>query len=86
MKAVSIATARNTLTERLYEAEAGEPVQITRRGQPVAVLLSADEYQRLKSAAAAAADFAGWARQWRARQPAGFEGITAEELTRWSEA
>jgi prevent-host-death family protein len=83
MKAVSIATARNTLTERLYEAEAGEPVQITRRGQPVAVLLAADEYQRLKAAAGAASDFAGWARQWRARQAPGQEGIRPEELARW---
>ncbi|HET8882029.1 MAG TPA: type II toxin-antitoxin system Phd/YefM family antitoxin [Solimonas sp.] len=83
MKAVSIADARNRLTELLYVAEEGQPVQVTRRGQPVAVLLSEAEYLRLKNAAAAVVDFASWAKQWRDRLPAGMEGISAAELERW---
>ena len=83
MKAVSIADAKNRLTELLYEAEEGAPVQVTRRGQPVAVLLSEAEYLRLKSAAAGAADFAAWALGWREQLPAGLEGISAAELERW---
>lgn len=83
MKAVSIADAKNRLTELLYEAEEGQPVQVTRRGQPVAVLLSEAEYARLRAAAAAAVDFAAWARSWREQLPAGIEGISAAELERW---
>jgi prevent-host-death family protein len=85
MKAVSIADAKNHLTELLYEAEDGQPVQVTRRGQPVAVLVSEAEYARLLSAAAAAADFAAWAQDWRGQLPAGIEGINAAELERWQD-
>lgn len=84
MKSVSIADAKNRLTELLYNAEDGQPVQVTRRGQPVAVLLSEHEYLRLKSAAAAV-DFAAWVRNWREQLPAGVEGISAAELERWRE-
>ena len=84
MKSVSIAQARDSLTELLYEAEEGKPVQVTRRGKAVAVLLSEAEYERLKSSAATA-DFAGWAQAWRSRLPAGFEGVIASELDRWAE-
>jgi len=83
MKAVSIAEAKNRLTELLYEAEDGAPVQVTRRGQPVAVLVSETEYLRLKAAAAGAADFAAWSQTWRQQLPAGIEGVTPAELDRW---
>ena len=86
MKSVSIATARNTLTELIYQAEKGVPVKLTRRGQAVAVLMAEDEYERLKNAAAAASDFAGWAQVWRSKLATGFEGITADELLRWRES
>lgn len=85
MKSVSIADAKNRLTELLYETEGGQPVQVTRRGQPVAVLLSETDYLRLKSAAAGGLNFAAWAQQWRTQLPPGFEGITAGELERWRE-
>lgn len=83
MKSVSIAQARDSLTELLYEAEGGRPVQVTRRGKAVAVLLSEAEYERLRGSARP--DFAGWCQAWRARQGAGFEGVTAGELDRWAE-
>ena len=85
MKSVSIADAKNRLTELLYQAEEGQPVQVTRRGQPVAVLLSEAEYERLKSVASAAADFGAWAQAWREQLPPGFEGISPGELERWQE-
>jgi prevent-host-death family protein len=85
MKSVSIAEAKNRLTELLYQAEDGQPVQLTRRGHAVAVLLSDAEYLRLKSAAAGALDFAAWAQAWRLRLPPGIEGISASELERWRE-
>src|SRR3546814_18798497 len=85
MKSVSIADARNRLTELLHGTEDGQSVQVTRRGQPVAVLLSETEYLRLKSAAAGAVDFAAWVRRWREQLPAGIEGISAIELERSEE-
>ncbi len=47
MSEASIAEAKNQLTRLIHQAEGGEPVHITRRGKPVAVLLSADQYTRL---------------------------------------
>ena len=43
----SIAEARNDLSGIVRDAEAGRPVTLSRRGQPVAVLVSAQHYQRM---------------------------------------
>ncbi len=44
----SIATARNQFTSLIRQAERGmKPIHITRRGQHVAVILSANEHRRL---------------------------------------
>jgi prevent-host-death family protein len=43
----SIAEARNQLPSLVHDAERGVRVELTRRGKPVAVLLSVREYQRL---------------------------------------
>jgi prevent-host-death family protein len=63
MTEVSIAEARNRLTRLVQRAEAGETVRITRRGRPVAVLLSEREYGRLS---APRSDLAGFLAAWRA--------------------
>lgn len=47
MPQVSIADAKNHLPRLVQRVETGEAVHITRRGRPVAVLLSEDEYGRL---------------------------------------
>lgn len=47
MKRVSVAEAKNTLPALLHEAEDG-PVEIVRRGKPVAVILSRATYDRLR--------------------------------------
>jgi prevent-host-death family protein len=44
---VSIASARNNLPALVRAAEAGRPVEITRRGQPVAVLISRRDFERM---------------------------------------
>lgn len=62
MTQASIAEAKNNLPRLVQQAEAGEPVSITRRGQPVAVLLSAVAYQRLLSPRPVLGDFL---RDWR---------------------
>ena len=44
----SIAEARSRLPSIIDEAEAGIEVELTRRGQPVAVLVSRREFDRLR--------------------------------------
>jgi len=44
----TIAQARDGLTRLVRRAESRAPVILTRRGKPVAVLLSYDEFNRLK--------------------------------------
>jgi antitoxin Phd len=46
-KSASIAEARDRLASLVHEVEDGAPVELTRRGRPVAVLVSYHEYQRL---------------------------------------
>ena len=46
MKRVSVAEAKNGLPALLREAESG-PIEIVRRGKPVAVILARAEYDRL---------------------------------------
>lgn len=62
MSEVSIADAKNHLPRIVQEAERGEVVHITRRGKPVAVLLSDREYARLTEARRGFVDFAA---EWR---------------------
>jgi prevent-host-death family protein len=47
MKVISIAEAKNSLTKLIHQVEEGEPVHLTRRGSPVAVILSEAQYQQL---------------------------------------
>jgi prevent-host-death family protein len=46
----SIAEARDRLPAIVHDAEQGDPVQITRRGRPVAVLVSVADFERLTAA------------------------------------
>lgn len=43
----SIAEARNDLPQLIREAEAGEAIELTRRGESVAILLGLRQYERL---------------------------------------
>jgi prevent-host-death family protein len=47
-KQYSIAAARNNLPGLVHEVERGAAVELTRRGRPVAMLISIDEYRRLR--------------------------------------
>ena len=47
-KQFSIAEAKNRLPSIIHYIEKGPYVELTRRGKPVAVLLSIQEYERLK--------------------------------------
>lgn len=55
---VSIAEARNQLTAIIHQVEAGQPTTISRRGKPVAVVLSMVDYERLLNAKSSQQD--GW--------------------------
>jgi prevent-host-death family protein len=48
-KQYSIAEARRNLPTVVDQAEAGTEVELTRRGKAVAVMISVDEYARLKT-------------------------------------
>lgn len=48
-KRYSIADARSNLPRIVDQAEAGEAVELTRRGKPVAVLVSVHEFERLRA-------------------------------------
>jgi antitoxin Phd len=48
-KQYSVAQARDRLTGLIHEVEAGTQVELTRRGRPVAVLVSLPDYNRLTS-------------------------------------
>ena len=50
MHAWSVAKAKDGLTKLLREVEGGEPVEITRRGEPVAVVLSVEAYRAMQQA------------------------------------
>jgi prevent-host-death family protein len=46
-KHLTVAEARNQLARVMHETERSGPVEVTRRGQPVAVIVSIREYCRL---------------------------------------
>jgi len=50
-RSYSIAEARDDLARLVHEAEAGRAVRITRRGRPVAALVSARDLDRLRGQA-----------------------------------
>jgi prevent-host-death family protein len=65
MKEASIRDAKASLTSLLREVEKGRTVRLTRRGKPVAVILSERQYERLKTADQPARDFLSFLPGWR---------------------
>ena len=50
IKSYSIAEARANLPAIVDQAEVGNPIELTRRGKPVAVVVSREQYNKLTSA------------------------------------
>lgn len=48
MNKVSVADLRRTLPSLLRAVEQGHSIEVTRRGRPIAVVLSLEEYKRLQ--------------------------------------
>ncbi len=82
MAEVSVTQARYTLTRLIREVEAGEAVHITRRGKPVAVLVSRDDYDRLESGEPRR-DFWQGIMEWRAQASFDWPELTPEEVDGW---
>lgn len=71
----SIAEARKNLAEIIDKAESGAEVELTRRGRPIAVLLSVEEFSRLQGKRRS---FAEAYREFRKRFPEGEDGVEPE--------
>lgn len=82
MNRVSIAQARNSLTRLIHEVEAGDPAFITRRGKPVAVLLSQATYERLGQGAAKD-DCWEAIKRWRSDMDFDWPDLTPDEVRSW---
>ena len=82
MSQVSIAEARNVLTRLIHAAEQGETVHITRRGKPVAVLVSEDAYERLQ-ALEQKTDVWQAIQFWRENASFDWPEVTPEEVEGW---
>jgi len=81
---VSLAEARDHLTGLVRDVERGQRVDLTRRGKRVAVLVSAEEYDRLKRPHATdGRAFLKALEDWRARLPDDFEGFSDDEVRSW---
>ena len=65
MKETTIREAKSKLTSLIHEAEKGQAVRLTRRGKPVAVLVSDQEYQKMKAAREPRRDFIRFLQGWR---------------------
>jgi prevent-host-death family protein len=86
MTVVSIAKARDTLTRLIQKAESGEPVHITRRGKPVAVLVSEEDYAKMQPPTEARQSLFEWLAEWRAGMIRdGIPFPTDEEIERWQD-
>ena len=82
MPEISVAEARNTLAQLIHKAESGEVVRISRRGKPVAVLVSKEEYERLE-AGVSKKDFWQAVEDWRAQAGFDWPELTPDEVDRW---
>jgi prevent-host-death family protein len=65
MKETSIREAKSKLTSLIHEVESGHPVRLTRRGKPVAVLVSDRHYEKLLEARKPRQNFLQFLQGWR---------------------
>jgi prevent-host-death family protein len=73
----SIAEVKNQLPELLREVEKGKPVEITKRGEPVAVVLSVGDYKQLVNKEKAGSF---WNKINALRESPDFEPVTPEDM------
>jgi antitoxin Phd len=73
----SIAEARNNLPSIVHDVQKGQSVELTRRGKPVAMIVSIEEYQRMKPRKR---DWVDAIEEWRSRTDFEALGITGHEF------
>jgi prevent-host-death family protein len=78
-KRYSIAEARSNLASIVDQAEAGQEVQLTRRGKPVAVVVSLRELERLRGERTS---FAAAYRRFSAAHPSREVGVDEDAFAR----
>lgn len=81
----TIAFAKDNLPKLIYQVQDSEPVVLTRRGAPVAVLQSYEQYQATQARVAAGSNWFSRAMQWREENMDLIAGInlTDEEVDSW---
>ena len=80
---VSIADVRNHLTKLVRDVERGKRIDLTRRGKRVAVLVSSEEYDRLRAPRPPLPEAL---RAWRRKLPPDFEGLGEDEVRAWRDS
>lgn len=83
MNEYSIATARNRLPKIVHEVESEGVVQLTRRGRPVAVILSGCEYERLLRGTVPMGSLTETIARWRQEMQGALPELTGEEVDGW---
>ena len=79
----SIAVAKNRLPTLVHEVESEGAVQLTRRGRPVAVILSGFEYERLLRGAVPMGSLTETIAQWRQEVKGALPELTEDEVDGW---
>lgn len=79
-RSYSIAEAKNRLPQLVHDAEELGIVELTRRGKPVAVIISCNELERLRGPKKTMADAI---RKLRNRPDAAEIGLTDDEIASW---
>ena len=82
MSDVSVAEAKTRLTGLIHQVEHGEAVHITRRGKPVAVLVSESEYAALRADRPSHGLWEVIA-DWRAQTEFNWPDLAPEEVDGW---
>lgn len=77
MSRYSVAEAKNQLPELLREVERGKPVEITKHGEPVAVVLSVGDYKQLINKEKASSF---WNKVNALREASDFEAVASEDI------
>lgn len=76
-RSYSIAEAKNHLSGLVHEVEEQGPVELTRRGRPVAMVISMEEFERLQQPKAGVWDAI---RQWRAEMGDDLKDLDPDEI------
>jgi prevent-host-death family protein len=79
----SIADARDHLAKIVHEAETGPPLELTRRGKPIAMIVSVREFERL---AGARGSFASALKRFRTKNDLKHAGIDPRSFRKLRDA